>query len=125
MDPMTTSRDHDQLLVLIAEGILEASDEEIAASAQAHGVDVTALAQKVREIITARVNTVQSAPTLVFKIGDTVSLRSDPARIGVITGITPSNRETRLNVFIDGRLETWYLSQVAPADLTPGAVRAT
>ncbi|WP_374944326.1 DEAD/DEAH box helicase [Sphingomonas sp.] len=122
---MTTPRDPDQLLALIAEGILEASDDEIIATAQAHGVDVTALERKVREIIATRVTAVQASPQPNFAIGATVALRSDPARIGVITGVVPSNRETRLSVFIDGRLETWYLSQVAAADLTPGAVHAT
>lgn len=122
---MTTPRDPDQLLALIAEGILEASDDEIVAAAQAHGVDVTALERKVREIISTRVAEVQAAPQPNFAIGATVALRSDPARIGVITGITPSNRETRLSVFIDGRLETWYLSQIVAADLAPGAVHAT
>ncbi len=125
MDLMTTPRDPDQLLSLIAEGILEASDDEIIAAAQAHGLDVVALERRVREIIATRIEAAQSSPAPNFQIGHTVSLRSDPARIGVITGITPSNRETRLNVFIDGRLETWYLSQVIAADLTPGAVRAT
>ncbi|QUT05555.1 hypothetical protein KFK14_21770 [Sphingobium phenoxybenzoativorans] len=122
---MTTPRDPDQLLALIAEGILEASDDEIVTAAQAHGVDVTALERKVREIISTRVASVQAAPQPNFAIGATVALRSDPSRIGVITGITPSNRETRLSVFIDGRLETWYLSQVVAADLAPGAVHAT
>lgn len=122
---MTTPRDSDQLLVLIAEGILEASDDEIVAAAQAHGVDVTALERKVREIISTRVAANQAAPQPNFAIGATVALRSDPARIGVITGVTPSNRETRLSVFNDGRLETWYLSQVVAADLAPGAVHAT
>jgi len=122
---MTTPRDPDQLLALIAESILEASDDEIVAAAQAHGVDVTALERKVREIISTRVAAVQAASQPNFAIGATVALRSDPARIGVITGITPSNRETRLSVFIDGRLETWYFSQVVAADLAPGAVHAT
>lgn len=122
---MTTPRDPDQILALIAEGILEASDDEIVATAQAHGVDVAALERKVRQIVSARIAAVQSTPMRSFAIGETVALRSDPGRIGVITGITPSNRETRLNVFIDGRLETWYQSQVIEADLTPGAVRAT
>lgn len=122
---MTMPRDPDQLLSLIAEGILEASDEEIVATAQAHGVDVAALERKIREIIAIRMEAAHSVPAPNFQIGHTVSLRSDPARIGVITGITPSNRETRLSVFIDARLETWYLSQVIAADMTPGTVRAT
>jgi ATP-dependent helicase HepA len=122
---MTTPPDSDQLLALIAEGILEASDEEIVAAAREHGVDVEDLERKVREIIAARLEAAEGAAQRPLQIGETVSLRSDPARIGVITGITPSNRETRLSVFIDGRLETFYVSQVARADLAPGAVRAT
>ncbi len=120
---MTTSANSDQILALIAESILDASDQEIVDTARAHGVDVDALERKVREIIAVRVNAVQQPPLL--QIGETVALRSDPARIGVITGIIPSNRETRLNVFIDGRLETLYMSQVVRADLAPGTVRAT
>lgn len=122
---MTMPRNSDQLLALIAEGILEASDDEILATAQAHGVDVAALEGKVREIIANRVAAAHASRQPNFAIGATVALRSDPARIGVITGITPSNRETRLSVFLDGRLETWYMSQVVAADLTPGAVHAT
>lgn len=122
---MTTPHDSDHLLALIAEGILDATDEEIVETARAHGVDVAALERKVREIIAARVGASQAEPSRPLQIGETVALGSDPARIGVITGITPSNRETRLNVFIDGRLETLYLSQVIRADLAPGAVRAT
>jgi ATP-dependent helicase HepA len=119
---MITPTASDQILALIAEGIIGASDEEIVAAARAHGVDVAALEHKVREIVASRVAAVQ--PALPLQIGETVALRSDSARIGVVTGITPSNRETRLSVFIDGRLETLYLSQVVRADIAPGAVRA-
>lgn len=122
---MTQPPASDAVLALIAEGILEASDEEIVAAALAHGVDVAALERKVREIISARVAEAQGSPSMPLQIGETIALRSDPSRIGVITSITPSNRETRLGVFIDGRLETLYLSQVVRADLAPGAVRAT
>lgn len=120
---MTTPLESDQILALIAEGILDASDEEIIQTARSSGVDVDALERKVRELIAARISGMETAQPL--RIGETVALRSDAARIGVITGITPSNRETRLSVFIDGRLETLYLSQVVRADLSPGAVRAT
>ncbi|EZP83098.1 Helicase [Novosphingobium resinovorum] len=120
---MTTTPNSDDILALIAEGILDATDEEIVETARAHGVDVDALERKVREVIATRVAALQPMPALT--IGETVALRSDPARIGVITGITPSNRETRLSVFIDGRLETLYLSQVVRANLAPGAVRST
>ena len=122
---MTTPPDSDQVLALIAESILEASDEEIVEAARAHGVDVDALERKVREIVAARLTAARAEPARPLAIGETVALRSDPARIGVITGITPSNRETRLSIFIDGRLETLYASQVVRADLAPGAVRAT
>ncbi|RXT17823.1 hypothetical protein B5P46_28690 [Rhizobium leguminosarum] len=115
----------DEILALIAEGILDASDEEIIATALAHGVDVAALERKVREIVGRRVDEARQLPMPPLQIGEAVALRSDPTRIGVITSITPSNRETRLGVFIGGRLETLYESQVARADLAPGAIRAT
>lgn len=121
---MTKATDTDRLLALIAEGILEASDEEIIETALANSVDVDALALKVREIIATRIAGSQ-APDRPLQIGEAVSLRSDPARIGVVTGITPSNREMRLSVFLDGRVETFYLSQLVRADLAPGATRAT
>ena len=76
---MTTSPDSDQILALIAEGILDASDQEIVETARAHGVDVDALERKVREIIAIRVDAVQPAAPL--RVGETVALRSDPARI--------------------------------------------
>ena len=120
-----TTTPNDDVLALIAESILEASDEEIVATAIAHGVDVVALERKVREIVATRVATAQDAVQAPLQIGEAIALRSDPNRIGVITSITPSNRETRLGVFIEGRLETLYLSQVMRADLAPGAVRAT
>ena len=122
---MTTTPASDDVLALIAEGILAASDEEIVAAAIAHGVDVAALERKVREIIATRTAAAHAAPQAPLQIGEAIALRSDPGRIGVITSITPSNRETRLGVFIDGRLETLYASQVVRADLAPGAVRAT
>lgn len=121
---MTDRRNSEDLLDLVAEGILEATDSEIEEVARQHGVEPAALAARVRAIIAMRVaEGAQSDRPL--EIGDTVSLRADPARIGVVTGVTPSNRETRLSVFIDNRIETLYLSQVMRADLAPGSVRAT
>lgn len=122
---MITPQNPDNLLDLIAEGILDATSEEIEDVARQHGVDVHALTAKVRQVIARRVSAVTEQPDRTLKVGDAVALRSDPARIGVVTGIAPSNRETRLSVFIDNRIETLYLSQVVPADLAPGAVRAT
>ena len=60
-----------------------------------------------------------------FAIGETVALRSDPSRIGVITSVTPSNRELRYSIFIDGRLETFYASQLESAILAPKIVNAS
>jgi ATP-dependent helicase HepA len=42
-----------------------------------------------------------------------------------VTAITPSNRETRYGVFIDGRMETLYASQLMAADIAPAAIGAT
>ena len=115
----------DQLLALIAKSILEASDDEILDAARAHGVDVAALELKVRALIAEKRRALESGTDRSWTIGETVALRSDLARIGVITAIKPSNRETRLNVFMDGRLDTFYASQLVSADIRPGAVRAT
>ena len=44
----------DQTLALIAQGILDASDEEILETARAKGVDVAALQAHVRRLVDAR-----------------------------------------------------------------------
>ena len=122
---MSTKVTDDRALALIAESILDASDEEIARVATANGVDVAALEQKVRAMIEKRISAAQASDRTSFGIGETVALRSDPGRIGVVTSITPSNRETRYGVFIDGRMEMLYASQLTPADIAPSVIVAT
>lgn len=121
---MTPNATNDRVLALIAEGILDASDDEISRIAIERGVDVVALERKVRTMIADRVMAVDQSDLLSFAIGDTVALRSDSRRIGVITSITPSNRELRYGVFIDGRVEMLYASQLAPAEIAPRAICA-
>lgn len=60
-----------------------------------------------------------------FSIGETVALRSDPSRIGVVTSTTTSNRKMRYGVFIDGRIQNLYASQIMPAAPAPASVGAT
>ncbi|SDG98463.1 DEAD/DEAH box helicase [Pelagibacterium luteolum] len=115
----------ERTLALIAEGVLDASDEEIMRVANEHGINVVALERKVRTMIADRIAAAEQADRVSFTIGETVALRSDPSRIGVITSITPSNREVRYGVFIDGRMETLYASQLAPAQIAARMVRAT
>lgn len=120
---MTKDNITDRAIDLIAEGIMEASDEEIKATALEHGIDVDRLLARVREIVSAR--TAQHLPhSRGFAVGDTVALRSDPSRLGVVTAVTKSNRETRVGVFVGGRLQTLYASQLMPADIGPGVVRS-
>ena len=76
-------------------------------------------------MIEERVATAQMSERTSFAIGETVALRSDPRRVGVVTSMTPSNRETRYGVFIDGRMETLYASQLIAADIAPSAIGAT
>jgi ATP-dependent helicase HepA len=76
-------------------------------------------------MIEARVAAAERSERTSFSVGETVALRSDPKRVGVVTLITPSNRETRYGVFIDGRVETLYASQLLPADIAPAAIGAT
>jgi superfamily II DNA or RNA helicase len=122
---MSPSVTDDRALALLAQGVLDASPEEIMRVAVANGVDVTALESKVRAMIEARVAAAERSERTSFSIGETVALRSDPKRVGVVTSITPSNRETRYGVFIDGRMETLYGSQLLPANIAPTAICAT
>jgi ATP-dependent helicase HepA len=115
----------DRTLALIAEGILDASDEEITRVANERGVDVAALERKIRTMIADRVSAAERTERLSFAIGETVALRSDPRRIGIITSIAPSNREVRYGVFIDSRVEMLYASQLAPAEVVPRMISAT
>ncbi len=78
-----------------------------------------------RTIIAERAAANEHDQMLNFAVGDTVSLRSDPDRIGVVTAVTPSNREIRYSVFIDGRVETLYASQLTRADLAAEMVSAS
>jgi superfamily II DNA or RNA helicase len=118
---MMSDEEQDALLEMIAQSILDASDEEILRVATERGVDVAALQDKVRRMVraAARPDTVQT-----LAIGDVVALRSDPSRRGVVTAVTTTNRETRCSVFIDGRIETLYASQLVSADLTSAPVLA-
>jgi superfamily II DNA or RNA helicase len=125
MDNMSTAPVNERALALIAETILDASDAEIVRVAVENGIDVDALEKKVRHMISEKVAASDRAERLLFSIGETVALRSDPARIGVITSTTTSNREMRYGVFIDGRIQTLYASQIMPADPAPASVGAT
>lgn len=121
---MSSKITDDRALMLIAESILDASEDEIVRVARENGVDVSALERKVRTMIAERVTAAQRSERRSFTIGETVALLSDPSRVGVITSVTPSNRETRYGVFIDGRLETLYASQLVAAAIAPAAVGA-
>ncbi|MGJ4949005.1 helicase-related protein [Bradyrhizobium sp. HKCCYLS20291] len=122
---MTAAPIDERALSLIAESILDASDDEIVRVALENGIDVDALERKVRYMISERVAEADEREHSHFSVGDTVALRSDPARIGVITSTTTSNREMRYGVFIDGRIQTFYASQIMPAAPAPASISAT
>lgn len=122
---MTTSVSDDRALALLAEGVLDASPEEIMCVAIANGVDVAALETKVRAMIEARVAAAERSEQTCFSVGETVALRTDPKRVGVVTSITPSNREARYGVFFAGRVETLYASQLLSAQIAPAVIGAT
>ena len=119
---MMSDEDQDALLELIAQSILNASDDEIVRVAIERGVDVAALQDKVRRMVHAAGRPQSVRP---LAVGDMVVLRSDPDRRGVITEATTSNRETRYSVFIDGRIETLYASQLLSADKAEPAVASS
>ena len=78
----------DRTLSLIAQGILDASDEEILATARASGVDVAALQDHVRRLVDARDRSAAAPRGNVepgpFAVGQPVALRSDPTRVGIV-----------------------------------------
>jgi ATP-dependent helicase HepA len=117
---MTDKQEADRLIDLLAESLIEASDAEILRIAAARNVDVDALAGRVRRVIEARLRQTAGVPRNPtghsFAVGQTVALKSAPSRLGVVTGVAPSNREARYTVFIDGRMETAYASQLVPAE---------
>jgi superfamily II DNA or RNA helicase len=117
----TDSGKFDPVINLLAESLIDASDSDILQAAEANNVDVDALVARVRGILAARLRaTTQSSnngnTTHSFTVGQTVALRSAPSRVGVVTRVVPSNRETRYTLFIDGRTETAYASQLVPSE---------
>ena len=115
----------DRALALIAQGILDASDEEILETARAKGIDTAALQAHVRRLVDARDGKI-AAPKHEggkgpFSVGEAVALRSDPSRVGIVTNVVRTNRETRYGVFIGSRLETLYESQLVVAALAAAA----
>ena len=122
---MTQHEADDIALATIAESIIEADDEEIARAAAECGVDIGALTRKVRAMVAERIAANTATASVTMAVGDAVALRSDPARVGVVTSINTSNRETRYGVFIDGRVQLLYASQLIPATLAVNVTRAT
>ncbi|HEX8534406.1 MAG TPA: helicase-related protein [Allosphingosinicella sp.] len=111
-------------LGLVADGILESGDDEIVEAARAAGVDVDAVVRRVRELVAERV-AVSDNRAREFGVGDAVALVSDPRRIGVVTSVARTNRETRYGVFVDGRVHTLYARQIQAADLTASMLSAS
>src|ERR1700692_3210133 len=70
MSPRTTD---DQVLALIAESILDASEDEILRVATERGVDVVALERKVRAMIVDRTSAADASERLSFSVGETVA----------------------------------------------------
>ena len=126
---MIGESEDDRALWLIAQSVVDATDEEILQVARARGIDVAALHARVRRLIETRMREATGdAPAgegQAFAVGDPVALRSDPARVGVVTSVTRSNRETRYGVFIGVRVETFYASQICAAELTTQAASMT
>ena len=47
-----------------------------------------------------------------FSPGQMVSLKSDPSKKGAVVGVLPGQPETRVKVFVDGSIQTYYASQL-------------
>lgn len=55
----------------------------------------------------------------MFRVGDLVALRSDPATIVPVIEVLPGNGECRYRVFQNGAKATYYESQLQPPAATP------
>ena len=51
-----------------------------------------------------------------FSPGQMVSLKSDPSKKGAVVEVLPGQPETRVKVFVDGSVRTYYASQLQAAD---------
>ena len=53
-----------------------------------------------------------------FAPGDVVRLRADPEKSGAVTSVHPTGQETRYQVFIDGKVGSFYESQIELVEAT-------
>lgn len=47
-----------------------------------------------------------------FSLGQIVCLKSDPSLKGAVVEVLPSKVEDRIKIFIDGKIQTYYASQL-------------
>ena len=57
---------------------------------------------------------IENPTTDTFVVGSIVSLRSDPQVCGPVVGVTHTTSETRYDVWLNGRKESLYASQLLP-----------
>ncbi len=72
-----------------------------------------------------RNNAALPASSIEFAIGQLVSLRSDPTRVGAIINVLPGTPENRYIVFIDNTPSTYYASQLQRHDLPTPSIAIT
>ena len=53
-----------------------------------------------------------SNPSPEFAPGQIVFLKADPSKRGAVVAVLPGSPEARINVFVDGHIHTFYLSQL-------------
>lgn len=63
-------------------------------------------------------------PDGTFFPGDLVALASDRSKRGAVVGVQPGEHETRVQVFTDGCVQTFYASQLVPAPQEAGTFQA-
>ena len=79
---------------------------------------VAHVAEEKKALISGEPGTV---PSECISPGDIVSLRANPGKSGAITSVHPGDQETRYQVFIDGKVGSYYESQLLPAETTTKA----
>ena len=52
----------------------------------------------------------------VFPLGQIVYLKSDPSLKGAVVEVLPGKVEDRIKIFVDGKIQTYYASQLQAED---------
>ena len=96
------------------ERILFAKDHRVSRRCKAVEPDQTARTGIDAAEPSAALSEKQNPPSALFARGDIVRFRTDPARTGAVTAVHSGDTEPRYQIFHDGKVASYYQSQLLP-----------